>query len=87
MWPPGYVGELRVQSLSEMKEEIASRNIQMAMVAVPALAAQDVTNILIEAGVKAILNYAPITLSVPEHVRVQHIDPAAHLQHMTFYLR
>jgi len=37
--------------------------------------------------VKAILNYAPITLAVPPDVHVQYIDPATHLQHMTYYLR
>jgi redox-sensing transcriptional repressor len=50
------------------------------------VAAQEVTDMLVKAGVKAILNYAPISLNVPENVRVQHIDPATHLQRMTYYL-
>lgn len=41
---------------------------------------------LIESGVRAILNHAPITLSVPPHVQARHIDPVIHLQHMTYYL-
>jgi NADH/NAD ratio-sensing transcriptional regulator Rex len=41
---------------------------------------------LVESGVKAILTYAPINISIPAEVRVQYIDPAAHLQHMTYYL-
>jgi redox-sensing transcriptional repressor len=41
---------------------------------------------LVEAGIKAILNYAPISLSVPDGVRVQHLDPAIGLQRMTYYL-
>jgi redox-sensing transcriptional repressor len=40
----------------------------------------------VKAGVKAILNYAPISLNVPEDVKVQYIDPATHLQKMTYYL-
>jgi redox-sensing transcriptional repressor len=36
--------------------------------------------------VRAILNYAPISLNVPSNVRVQYIDPVAHLQRMTYYL-
>ena len=56
------------------------------MLTVPASAAQAVTDMLIKAGVKAILNYAPINLNVPEDVYVQYIDPATHLQHMTYYL-
>ena len=81
------MGNIQVQSVDVMQEEISSRGIQMVMIAVPASVAQEVTDILVKAGVRAILNYAPITLAVPEDVRVQYIDPAAHLQHMTFYLR
>ena len=82
-----YVGNIQVQSIDVMQEEIAARSVQMAMIAVPAPVAQEVTDVLVKAGVRAILNYAPITLTVPNEVRVQYIDPAAHLQHMTFYLR
>ena len=41
---------------------------------------------LVEVGVRGILNYAPITLTVPENVHVQYIDPVTHLQKMTYYL-
>ena len=82
-----YVGNLQVQSIEVLQDEIREQNIQMAMVAVPAAYAQSVTDALVEAGVRAILNYAPITVSAPENVRVQYIDPAAHLQHMTYYLK
>jgi redox-sensing transcriptional repressor len=58
----------------------------MAMVTVPAAIAQDVADKLVQAGVKAILNYAPTSISVPNNVRVQYIDPATHLQRMTYYL-
>ena len=56
------------------------------MLAVPASAAQDVTDLLVKAGVKAIVNYAPIQLNTPEEVRVQYIDPALHLQNLTYFL-
>ena len=56
------------------------------MIAVPAAAAQEVADVCVKAGVQALLNYAPITLSVPPNVQVQHIDPVVHLQRMTFYL-
>lgn len=82
-----YVGNIQVQNITAMQAEIRAQGIQMAMIATPAANAQEVANKLVEAGIRAILNYAPITLSVPENVRVQHIDPAAHLQHMTYYLR
>jgi len=56
------------------------------MLAVPVDQAQQVTNMLSEAGVKSILNYAPINITVPSGVRVQYIDPVLHLQRMTYYL-
>jgi redox-sensing transcriptional repressor len=45
-----------------------------------------VADLLVKAGVKAILNYAPTALVVSKGVSVQNIDPAAHMQHMTYYL-
>ena len=56
------------------------------MLTVPAGVAQEVVDTLVEAGIKAILNYAPVNLAVPQGVRVQYIDPAVHLQNMTYYL-
>jgi redox-sensing transcriptional repressor len=56
------------------------------MIAVPASAAQQVTDLCVEAGIRAILNYAPIRLKVPRGILVQYIDPAIHLQQMTYYL-
>ncbi len=72
--------------VSQMSDFIKQRNIQIAMIAVPAESAQEVCDQLVAAGVRAILNYAPITLSVPSHVHVQYIDPVMHLQRMTYYL-
>ena len=87
---PGLVGQAFgegvVRHVDELKEVITGLKIRMAIVAVPAAAAQDVTDMLIEADVRAILNYAPITLNVPSHVYVQYIDPVSHLQRMTYYL-
>ena len=80
------IGEFVVKDTSGMIEEIHKAGIQVAMLTVPAAAAQEVTDMLVKAGVKAILNYAPISLNVPEEVRVQHTDPVTHLQRMTYYL-
>jgi redox-sensing transcriptional repressor len=59
---------------------------KMVMLCVPAKAAQVITNILVEIGIKAILNYAPVHLSVPSDVKVQYIDPVIGLQRMAYYL-
>ncbi len=56
------------------------------MLTVPATSAQEVADKLVQAGIKAILNYAPISINVPPDVKVQHTDPVTHLQSMTYYL-
>jgi redox-sensing transcriptional repressor len=58
----------------------------VGIIATPAEEAQAVARTMVDAGVKAILNYAPITLTVPSNVRVQYIDPVVGLQRMTYYL-
>jgi len=65
---------------------IKERGVTLAMIAVPAEHAQKVADELVKAGVRGILNYAPINLVVPEGVKVQYIDPVVHLQRMTFYV-
>ena len=80
------VGDFVVQDMASLAETIRKAGVKMAMLTVPAVAAQDVADQLVKAGVKAILNYAPISLNVPPDVKVQHIDPATHLQRMTYYL-
>ncbi|MEW6718603.1 MAG: redox-sensing transcriptional repressor Rex [Chloroflexota bacterium] len=79
------VGPFKVQDAANLVETIRKSGIQIAMIAVPAPNAQEVADKLVKAGIKAILNYAPITLNVPEWVHVQYIDPVIHLQRMTFY--
>lgn len=79
-------GNFKVESTDGMAEKIRAAGIKIAMLTVPAAAAQEVADQLAKAGVKAILNYAPISINVPPDVRVQHIDPATHLQRMTYYL-
>ena len=80
------VGEFVVRDMHQMAETIREAGIRVAMVCVPAAVAQAVTNQLVDAGVKAILNYAPISLTVPAGVRVQYLDPSIGLQRMTYYL-
>ena len=80
------VGEFTVKNSEKLVSAIQEGGIKVAMLSVPATNAQSVADALVEAGVKAILNYAPISLNVPPDVRVQYIDPVIHLQRMTYYL-
>lgn len=80
------VGSLNIQHTDHLEEEIRRSGVRMAILTVPVDAAQSIANRLVEAGVRAILNYAPVTLRLPDFVNVQHIDPVLHLQHMMYYL-
>jgi len=80
------IGDFHVYPIEDMQKIIQERGIKIAMIAVPAEKAQEVANSLIEVGVRAILNYAPMTLNVSPDVHVQYIDPVVQLQRMTFYL-
>ena len=80
------IGEYVIQDEENLVDEIQNTGIQVAMITVPAESAQQVADLLVEAGIKAILNYAPINLSVPDGVYVQYIDPVIHLQRMTYYI-
>ena len=80
------IGEFVVQPVSSMREIIRDEGIKIAMLAVPAEHAQSVADQLVEVGVQAILNYAPININVPADVQIQYIDPVTHLQRMTYYL-
>ena len=80
------IGEFEVFDTASISEKIKQYKIKLAMITVPASSAQEVADQLVKAGVKAILNYAPISLNVPEGVKVQYIDPVTHLQRMTYYL-
>jgi redox-sensing transcriptional repressor len=80
------VGDYEIFSIAVMTEKIKQQKIKIAVLTAPASAAQEIADQLVKAGIKAILNYAPISISVPDEVHVQYIDPVTHLQRMTYYL-
>ncbi len=75
-----------VQDYDKLVEIIRQEGIKVAMITTPAAAAQEVGEKLVKSGVKAIVNYAPITLHLPEEIHVEYIDPLVHLQRMAYYL-
>ncbi|MEK6588126.1 MAG: redox-sensing transcriptional repressor Rex [Chloroflexota bacterium] len=81
-----YVGRYAILDAADLAKDIRGKRIRVAMLAVPAEQAQGVTDVLVESGIRAILCYAPTSISVPKAVRVQYIDPVLHLQRMTYYI-
>ena len=80
------VGGLKVLDVASLKPVISRQGIRIAIIAVPASEAQQVANSLVEAGIKAILSYAPVPLVLPPDIQVHYIDPVIGLQSMTYYL-
>jgi redox-sensing transcriptional repressor len=81
------IAGLRVQNVDRLSEILRARPVEIGIVAVPALVAQEIIDLLVTSGVQAILNYAPIAARVPPGVHVRHIDPVLALQSMTFYVK
>lgn len=80
------ISGLQIQDVRNLAEHLRQLNIQVAVLTVPAGCAQPVTDMLVSYGIKAILNYAPLVLKVPESVHVINIDPVVKLQTLTYYL-
>lgn len=87
---PEVVGQtlngVTVRPVDTLEDVLRKERVQIAVLAVPAAAAQELAGRLVDAGVRAILTYAPISISVPEGVQVQYSDPVVQLQRMTYYL-
>ena len=78
--------DFTILDAANMEATIQDAGVKVAMVTTPAAYAQEVVDKLVDSGVQAILNYAPIQINTPPNIRVQYIDPATHLQRMSYYL-
>jgi len=87
---PGKIGEriqeITVASAARLPQLTRSHSIDIGVIAVPALAAQKVCKQMVQGGVRAILNFAPVRLEAPENVRVRTVDLAMELESLTFHL-
>ena len=79
------IGELEVEPVADLPRIVAERDIAIGIIATPALAAQEVADRLVDAGVTSILNFAPAVVTVPPHVLLRKVDLAIELQILSFY--
>jgi len=80
------ISDHKILDISYIKETINGKNIDIAILAVPSHSAQNVTNMLVDAGIKVIINYTSVLVKVPPHVNVQANDPIEKLLHTLYYL-
>ncbi|KAA9006274.1 redox-sensing transcriptional repressor Rex [Paenibacillus spiritus] len=81
------IHSLTVQPMSELQETVRSQGIRIGIITVPDQEAQNVADLLIEAGIEAILNFAPVILKTPPYVRVHAADFTTDLQSLAYYLQ
>ena len=74
-----------IYGMDELPEFVQKQNVKMAILTVPAIAAQEVANHLIGAGITGILNFSPIVLSVPEEVMVNNVNLAIELENLSYF--
>jgi redox-sensing transcriptional repressor len=77
---------MQVLPMSELGAFVRERNIKIAVLTVPGHVAQEVANELVSSGIQAILNFAPAVLQVPEQVVVNHVDLAAELENLSYFI-
>ncbi len=80
------LGQLQVESLDCLQRRVKDYDIHVGVVTVPAQAAQKVTDELVEAGVRAILNFSPRVLKVPHDVVLRNVDLSVNLEVLSFNL-
>ena len=78
---------LPIFGMGELSGYIKANQVKMAILTVPATAAQDVVNQVVEAGIQAILNFSPLVLQVPPHVTVNNVDLAMELENLSYFIR
>jgi len=80
------LGGVEVEKLDMLQQRVKESNVSIGVVTVPASVAQDVTDKLVEAGVKAILNFSPRVLRVPNHIVLRNVDLSVNLEVLSFNL-
>lgn len=86
---PARIGErvngLVVQPIGDLERVVADGDVSIGVIAAPAAAAQEICDRLVAAGVRSILNFAPVTLVVPGDVDVRKVDLSVELQILSFH--
>ncbi|WP_335872639.1 redox-sensing transcriptional repressor Rex [Bacillus sp. 2205SS5-2] len=81
------IGDVPIYALDDLEEKIKESNIEVVILTVPAPVAQTITDRLVSANVKGILNFTPARLNVPSSIRIHHIDLAVELQSLVYFLK
>lgn len=78
-------GHIPIYPIEQLEEKL--NGVEVAILTVPAAAAQDIANRLIECGIRGIVNFTPARLTIPDDVRIHHIDLSVELQSFIYFLK
>ncbi len=76
-----------IHRMEKLPGFVTERAVRMAILAVPATAAQEVANLLVESGITGILNFSPLVLQVPEEVVVNNVNLAIELENLSYFIQ
>lgn len=76
-----------IVAMDQLPDFVREHKVKMAILSVPAAAAQEVTNLLVSCGITGILNFAPIVLHVPEEVMVNNVNLAIELENLSYFIQ
>jgi redox-sensing transcriptional repressor len=79
-------GGVRIHDIAEFRRLVKDEHIDIAVIAVPAESAQGVVNTAVQAGIRAILNFSPGSLKVPQDVKLKNVDLTVSLESLSFFL-
>jgi redox-sensing transcriptional repressor len=79
-------GGVPIHDIHDLKKIARRDGVRIAVIAVPAQAAQQVVDLVVAAGIKAVLNFSPGTLQVPDDVKLKSVDLTVSLESLSFFL-
>ena len=79
-------GGVPIYDVTDLRRIVRRQRIRIAVIAVPATAAQTVLQTVVDAGIKAVLNFSPGTFKVPDDVKIKSVDLTVSLESLSFFL-
>ena len=79
--------KIPIYGISQIKDKIAQEDIKTAILTVPSVKAQEVADLLVDAGIEGILCFSPVNLNLPRHVVVQYVDLTSELQTLLYFMK
>ncbi len=80
------IGGIKVLPAKDIGDFVTASGTDIAILTVPANRAQEVADTLVRAGIKAILNFAPVIIKVPAHIRIRQVELSSEMEVLAHYL-